>query len=144
MKRVRGNIGFRFYPHFNIPKSDLNKAATSYAVILYQMKMPMSGFITKGRQMRGARSAMHLFRERKTMWRMIREVFNGHYRMSILTNLVFALGVLYVFFPFDIITDFIPFLGWIDDAGVAMLIIKRLQKETQRYIRFKVMERRGH
>lgn len=74
---------------------------------------------------------------------MIRETLNGHYRMSVLTYLVFILGLLYVVFPFDLITDFIPLLGWIDDGIVIYLVIKRLSSETQRYIRFKVMERRG-
>jgi uncharacterized membrane protein YkvA (DUF1232 family) len=104
----------------------------------------MSRFTSAARQMRGARSAMHLLQNRKTMWRMVREVLNGRYKMSLATNVLIALALLYVFFPFDIITDFIPFLGWIDDGAVILFVIKRLQKETQRYIRFKVMERRGH
>ncbi len=104
----------------------------------------MSGFTSTKRQVRGARIAMDVLRNRKTMWRMIREVTSGHYRMSVFTNLIITLGILYVFFPFDFISDFIPFLGWTDDGAVIFLLVKRLQKETQRYIRHKAMERRGH
>ena len=104
----------------------------------------MSKFTSATRQVQNVKGAMHLFQNRKTMWRMVREVLNGRYKMSLITNAVLALGILYVFFPFDFITDFIPFIGWIDDGVVIFMVIKRLQKETQRYIRFKVMERRGN
>jgi uncharacterized membrane protein YkvA (DUF1232 family) len=51
------------------------------------------------------------------------------------------MGLLYVILPFDF--DWIPFLGWLDDGFIIFLVFKRLQKETQRYIRAKVMERKG-
>lgn len=98
---------------------------------------------TSARQVRSVKGAVHLFQNRKTLWRMMREVLNGHYRMSVLSNIIFIFGVIYVFFPFDLISDFIPVIGWIDDGFVIFLVIKRLQKETQRYSRFKAMERRG-
>ncbi len=36
---------------------------------------------------------------------------------------VMALSAIYVISPIDLIPDFIPVLGWIDDAGVVMLAI---------------------
>lgn len=74
---------------------------------------------------------------------MLKEVFNGNYRMSFLSNMAVILGVLYVLFPFDIITDLIPFFGWMDDGFVIFLIVKRLKNETLRFNRFKAMGRRG-
>lgn len=74
---------------------------------------------------------------------MLKDVFRGNYRMSMLTNLAVILAVIYVLFPFDIIPDFIPIVGWADDGFVIFFLIKRLQKETQRYARSKVMARRG-
>jgi len=77
------------------------------------------------------------------MWQMLREVLKGHYRMSLFTTLVFILAIAYVIFPFDLIPDFIPVLGWLDDAAVIFLLFKALHKETQRYIQFKARIRRN-
>ena len=77
------------------------------------------------------------------MWQMIREALNGRYRMSWLTTLVVLFSIAYVIFPFDLIPDYIPVLGWIDDGAVLYLMLMRLVKETQRFSRFKAMERRG-
>jgi len=74
---------------------------------------------------------------------MIRETLSGRYKMSVLTTVVVVLSIAYVLFPFDALPDYIPFLGWIDDAFIFFLLVKMLQKETSRYIRFKAMERKN-
>ena len=99
--------------------------------------------IPSARPVQNIRHGWHLFRNRKTLWQMLREVLNGTYKMSLLTVVIFILAVAYVISPFDLIPDWIPVIGWIDDGLVIYLLLKRLYKETQRYNRFKVMERRG-
>lgn len=91
---------------------------------------------------RGVRAAYGLFQGRRTLWQMLREVFGGRYRMSGFTVLVCVLAIGYIVFPFDLMHDYIPFLGWIDDGFVFFLLVKRLRAETQRYTRFKAMERK--
>ena len=95
------------------------------------------------RQGRNIKHVFNLFNNRRTLFQMLREAWSGHYKMSFLTKASIVIGILYVLFPFDIITDLIPFFGWLDDGFVIFLLIRRLQNETHRYIRFKVMERRG-
>lgn len=85
-----------------------------------------------------------LFQNRKTLWQMIREALNGRYRMSLFTTLVVILALAYIIFPFDLLPDYIPFLGWIDDGFAFFLLVKRLQRETSRYVRFKAMERKHY
>ena len=87
-----------------------------------------------------AKTGWQLLRNRKTLWCMIRESWKGTYSMSFYTSLVVVLGIAYVFIPLDF--DWIPFVGWIDDGFVIFLVIKRLQAETQRFIRHKAMERK--
>jgi len=94
------------------------------------------------RRIQTVRSGWHLFRNRKTLWQMIREVLSGKYRMSLLTMLVVIISLVYIVFPFDIIPDYIPVLGWLDDGLIFYLMVKRLHIETQRFNRFKAMERR--
>lgn len=74
---------------------------------------------------------------------MLRAVCNGSYRMSFLTTVVMIVSLIYIISPIDIVPDFILFFGWIDDGVVLYLLLKRLNMETQRYIRFKVMERKN-
>ena len=74
---------------------------------------------------------------------MIREALGGQYRMSLFTTLVFIASLAYIVFPFDLIPDYIPVVGWIDDGVVAYLFLRQLNKETERYIRFKAAERRN-
>ena len=73
---------------------------------------------------------------------MLREAFSGRYRMSFLTMSAFVLCIAYIIFPFDLLPDYIPVLGWIDDGLVFYLLLKRLHAETHRYNRYKAMERR--
>ncbi len=71
---------------------------------------------------------------------MLKAIWRGEYRMSLLTNLFIVFGILYVIIPLDF--DWVPIAGWIDDGLVIFFVIKRLQKETQRFNRYKAMERK--
>jgi len=73
---------------------------------------------------------------------MIRETLKGAYKMSFHTIAVTVLALGYIIFPSDLIPDFIPVVGWIDDGLVFYLLLRRLVNETQRYSRFKAMERK--
>ena len=95
------------------------------------------------RQMKTMRHATHLFSNRRILWQMLRAVFNGSYRMSLVTTLIAIASLAYIISPIDFVPDFIIFFGWIDDGLIIYLLLKRLNTETQRYIRFKVMERKN-
>lgn len=97
--------------------------------------------VTQAGRVKHIHTGFQLIRNRKSMWCMIKDIWRGHYKLSFGTSLLLVLGVLYIVLPFDF--DWIPFIGWIDDAAVAFFLIKLLQKETNRYVRAKVMERKG-
>lgn len=94
------------------------------------------------RHVRSARYASHLFQSRRTLWQMMKEAFRGRYKLSLLTMLACILAIAYIVFPFDLVPDYIPVLGWIDDGLVLYLLLKRLHAETHRYNRYKAAERR--
>lgn len=94
----------------------------------------------KGRSTKNVKEGFQLFRNRKTLSCMLKAVWRGEYRMSLLTNLLIVFGILYVIIPLDF--DWIPIAGWVDDGLVIFFVIKRLQKETQRFNRYKAMERK--
>ncbi|OJW82608.1 MAG: hypothetical protein BGO69_05835 [Bacteroidetes bacterium 46-16] len=84
----------------------------------------------------------HLFQSRRTLWQMLSDVFKGRYRMSLVTTGGIVFCLIYVVVPFDLLPDYIPVVGWIDDGLVLYLLLKRLGAETQRYNRHKAMGRR--
>jgi uncharacterized membrane protein YkvA (DUF1232 family) len=94
------------------------------------------------RSLNSVRKGWGLFKNKKTLWQMLKEIVNGRYRMSFYTHLVLLLGLVYIIFPFDLIPDGIPVIGWIDDGFVVFLLVRRLNAETMRFIRYKAMERR--
>jgi uncharacterized membrane protein YkvA (DUF1232 family) len=65
---------------------------------------------------------------------MIRSYVKGEYRevpfKSIL--LIFA-GLIYFINPFDLIGDFIPGIGYIDDIGLILWILKSVEEDVNRF-----------
>ena len=99
--------------------------------------------LTLSKSIRPISQITDLLTTRKTTIQMIKDVFRGQYRMSMWTNLSCVFVLIYVLFPFDLITDLIPLLGWSDDAALVYFLIKRLKQETNRYVRFKAKERKA-
>lgn len=94
------------------------------------------------RSARTFRAAHGMYQNRRTLFQMLREVFNGKYKMSLITNIALFFGLLYIISPLDF--DWIPILGWVDDGIIFYFLVQRLQKETQRFNRSKAMERKLH
>ncbi|WP_118951863.1 YkvA family protein [Taibaiella helva] len=82
---------------------------------------------------RYAGNAYAVYRSRKLLWPMLRDVVKGRYRFSFFTILAMLLCLVYILFPFDLLPDFIPFVGWIDDGACFWLLLQQLKKETVRY-----------
>jgi uncharacterized membrane protein YkvA (DUF1232 family) len=62
------------------------------------------------------------------------------YTLDTKTKLTIAGALAYVILPVDIIPDFLPIVGWLDDAFVLGFTINSLSEEIQRYKAFKGME----
>jgi uncharacterized membrane protein YkvA (DUF1232 family) len=54
-------------------------------------------------------------------------------------------GVVYIFYPFDLVTDLIPWLGWLDDLTVGSLLltlaVNLVPSEVKRRIQRKINSR---
>jgi len=59
------------------------------------------------------------------------------YRLSPSTWAVIAGALAYVVFPIDVIPDFIPGLGWLDDAFVLVSVMSMLDGKIQNFKLFK-------
>ena len=79
----------------------------------------------------------HLERFAKDLWlfmSLIKDYYQGNYRQIPYKALSAGIvGLLYTLNPIDLIPDFIPFIGHIDDALVLTFCLKLVEKDLQKY-----------
>jgi len=65
---------------------------------------------------------------------LIKDYWKGEYRdVSLGSIAVFVPAIVYVLSPIDILSDFIPLLGQIDDAFILLFCIYLLEKDLKKY-----------
>lgn len=65
---------------------------------------------------------------------LIRDFGKGRYRnISPVSGIIFTLAVAYLLIPTDLISDFIPGLGQLDDAAFLLACLYFLEKDLYRY-----------
>jgi uncharacterized membrane protein YkvA (DUF1232 family) len=70
----------------------------------------------------------------RTLMDMIRDYWKGNYRgVPWWTITAAAAALLYVLNPMDVVPDFIPFVGLVDDATVLSVCLYMLDRDIQRY-----------
>ena len=81
------------------------------------------------------------FADIKILFAMIGDYWDGSYKEVPWTTIAAAVGaLLYVFSPIDLIPDFIPVLGLVDDALVISLCLKAIDSDLQTYVAWKKRE----
>lgn len=66
----------------------------------------------------------------KILYEMIK---NPDYKISSQTKILIVAALLYFVTPIDLVPDFIPIIGWADDAALITLIFAYLHKEIESY-----------
>lgn len=69
-----------------------------------------------------------------TIMRMLNSIRKKHYRPEIKNLLVPGAVLLYILSPIDVIPDWIPVLGQLDDLAMVAFAIPLLIKETERFL----------
>ena len=78
------------------------------------------------------------FENFQVLWSLLQDYWAGKYT-SIPWKLIAAIGfaVAYLVSPIDIIPDFLPIIGFVDDAAVFALVISTFQSEIDDYKEWK-------
>ena len=73
-----------------------------------------------------------------TMVKMVQSHISGEYKAFPTSSILLVVfGLLYFTIPTDAIPDFIPALGFTDDASVLFLIYKKLNKDIEKFLDWK-------
>ncbi len=68
---------------------------------------------------------------------LLKMMTTADYSISNKTKLIIAGTLAYVVLPIDVIPDFIPVVGWLDDAFVLGLAMTTLSEEIAKFKKFK-------
>ncbi|OGP55666.1 MAG: hypothetical protein A2Y65_02825 [Deltaproteobacteria bacterium RBG_13_52_11] len=75
----------------------------------------------------------------KLLFAVVRDYRHGRYRkIPFWTIAAIVAGFLYVLNPFDLIPDFIPLVGQIDDAAVVAACLLMVRQDLHRYKKWKI------
>ena len=75
-----------------------------------------------------------LFDVARTVVRLVRNYISGSYRQIETSTIVSALGVLlYTLSPIDLVPDFIPVVGFLDDLALMSWFVEKFQGEITRF-----------
>jgi uncharacterized membrane protein YkvA (DUF1232 family) len=77
----------------------------------------------------------------QAMLRLVRAYYRGEYRdVAITTLLVIIAAIIYVVNPFDLIPDWVPGLGLLDDAFVVGFAVRRTKRTLDDFMSWEIGE----
>lgn len=89
------------------------------------------------RQIEGAGPLKRFAWKIRLAWGLVRDTLSGEYEGLPKTDLLLIVGALaYLVLVVDIVPDFIPVLGWMDDCVVLAWVFARISDELDRYEAF--------
>ena len=69
---------------------------------------------------------------------LVKAYITGEYRdVELKTIILMLAGLLYFLNPFDLIPDFLPFLGFADDAALMLFLLTKVKSEIRKYNNWK-------
>ncbi|MBU0691013.1 DUF1232 domain-containing protein [bacterium] len=123
-------ISKRVENRFKNIKKDVSEVDVQYAI-------DKAGDVSKKLLKSGTKWVKLLGMQVKLLWEMLKDVWYGKFKAPWGTVAAITATLLYVVMPFDIIPDFIPGIGLIDDMLVVTLCISMIRIDLRRYANFR-------
>ena len=101
----------------------------------YDQYVNDSSFSRKIKKASGALKG--ILQDVKELYSLFKDGIRGRYKLHPVNLGIIGGGLLYFIIPSDLIPDFIPFMGLIDDIAVLTMIINSLQGELVKYRNWK-------
>lgn len=80
----------------------------------------------------------------KIMMGMLSDYRKGIYKnVPWFTIAAIAFSLLYILNPFDIVPDFIPGLGYVDDFAVFTIALRFIETDLHEYLDWKILQKKG-
>jgi uncharacterized membrane protein YkvA (DUF1232 family) len=74
-----------------------------------------------------------------TLFRLVKSWINGSYRKIHWQTIVLAIAaIIYFVDPFDLIPDFIPVIGYLDDAVVVGWLVMSIRADINRFLEWEI------
>ena len=74
-----------------------------------------------------------LLEDFKLLGPLIKDYWKGNIAMFLGSIVVFVLSIAYILSPIDVLSDFVPLLGQIDDAFILLFCLYLLEKDLKKY-----------
>lgn len=129
----------------NLSQSEGFSKAQKEAAVIAKDPAQVAGLVdqalikTKAIEEKGG--LMQMLSDLATLYRLIRAYYSGEYRELPWESIVHVVGaIIYFVSPIDLIPDFIPGLGYIDDAAVIAWVMVAIKNDINR---FRMWENQG-
>lgn len=110
----------------NVDEKDIEKVVNSGAAKINELENDVPNALES------------LWQDIKDMWSMVKDYWSKKYpNVPFGTIAAIVTALLYFVSPIDVIPDFIPIVGYIDDAFIVTLALKMVGKDIEKYRNWK-------